>query len=476
MSSVIPVILSGGSGTRLWPKSREAYPKQLHTLYGEHTMIQHTALRMGEFKSLIAVCNESQRFMVADQLSDVCPNQPDIILEPMARNTAPAIAAAARHALSLDEDPILVILPADHLIKDVPAFQSALALAVDKAKQNHVVAFGVVPTHPETGYGYVRSEALADASGAAIKAGAPILEFVEKPNLEKAQKYLAEGNYTWNSGMFVCRAALLLEELKALGANWLVNSNLAIEKAQRDLDFIRLQAQAFGECENISIDYALMEKTQRAWVVPLSAGWSDVGSWDSLWAASDKDAEGNAVVGDAFVEGCTNSLIHSQDRLVAAIGLNDVAIVDSDDAVLVINKSNSQLVKSAVNWLKSTQRKEFVHHRKQYRPWGQQSDLYEDENYQVKHLEIKPGEGISLQMHFHRTEHWVVVKGTAQVECGDVKKLVAENQSVYVPKGEKHRLSNPGKIPLHIIEVRSGGYLAEDDIVRLEDNYGRENK
>lgn len=464
MENVVPVILSGGSGSRLWPKSRKAYPKQLHRLYGDATMLQHTVKRVEHLGCPIVVCNNDQRFMVADQLQEKCSEESDIVLEPVGRNTAPAIAVAAMQAIAkAGDDAIIVILAADHLIKDLPNFKQTLDTAIAKALAGKLVTFGVVPTHPETGYGYIKaSEPLANNPE-----GATVAKFVEKPNLETAEQYLAEGSYTWNSGMFVFPAKALLQELAQLNPKLVEHAQLALEKSEQDLDFIRLNEQAFAECQDISIDHALMEHTDKAWVVPLNAGWSDLGSWQSLWESSEKDEAGNVVLGDAYIRGCNNSLVHSDGRLVAAIGLDDVVIIDSDDALLVVNKNKTQDVKHVVDWLKANNRSESQHHREVHRPWGSYDSIDSGERYDVKSLKVKPGASLSLQMHHHRAEHWVVVRGTARVERGDESFLVTENESVYIPLGEPHRLTNPGKVPLYLIEVRSGEYLGEDDIVRL---------
>ncbi|SMF36955.1 mannose-1-phosphate guanylyltransferase [Alteromonadaceae bacterium Bs31] len=463
---VVPVILSGGSGTRLWPKSRKAYPKQLHTLYGEHTMLQHTVQRVAQYEPPIVVCNNDQRFMVADQLAQVCNGQAKIVLEPTARNTAPAIAVAAQLAVQHYSNPILVVLAADHLIEDLDAFHAAMERAISAAQESKLVAFGVVPNKPETGYGYIQAESASEQ-------GSGIIRFVEKPDLETAKSYLQAGNYTWNSGMFVFSAKQLLVELENCGATWLKQSQTALDNAQADLDFIRLSEAEFSQCENISIDYALMEKTDKAWMVPLNAGWSDLGSWESLWDASEKDEQGNVIYGDAFVKNCKNNLIHSQDRLVAAIGLENIAIIESDDALLVVSRKQTQDVKYAVDWLKAEGRSEFLHHRQVHRPWGSYDSIDTGERYQVKRIEVKPGATLSLQLHYHRAEHWIVVQGTALVQKGEQETLLGENESIYIPIGEKHRLTNPGKVPLHLIEVQSGSYLGEDDIVRFQDTYGR---
>jgi len=464
---IVPVILSGGSGTRLWPKSRKAYPKQLHKLYGDITMLQHTVNRVKQFETPIVVCNEEQRFMVADQLSSVCNKKPDILLEPIARNTAPAIAAAAIFAQKKYENPVLVVLAADHLIKDVQAFHASLNHAINAAIDNNMVAFGVVPTKPETGYGYIQSQ------GNTGEQGAPIAQFVEKPSLGTAEQYMAAGNYTWNSGMFVYRAEAFINVLKETGANWLSYCINSVEQANTDLDFVRLAKEPFEQCANISVDYAVMEKTNKAWVVPLNAGWSDLGSWESLWEVSEKDENNNVIVGDAFVENCTGSLIHSQEKLVAAIGVDNIAIIESDDALLVIDRTKTQAVKLVVDWLKQQNRSEFQHHRQVHRPWGAYDSISNGERYQVKRIEVKPGASLSLQLHHHRAEHWIVVEGTALVTRAEDEILLTENQSVYIPLGEKHRLHNPGKVTLQLIEVQSGSYLGEDDIVRFDDVFGR---
>ncbi|MFL0809489.1 MAG: mannose-1-phosphate guanylyltransferase/mannose-6-phosphate isomerase [Agarilytica sp.] len=465
-STVVPVILSGGSGSRLWPKSRKAFPKQLHKLYGDHTMLQHTYNRVSHLEAPIVVCNAAQRFMVADQLSEVCWIDPHIILEPVGRNTAPAIAVAALQALKQSEKAILVVLPADHQIKDKNAFQFALDEAVEKASEGKLVAFGIVPTQPETGYGYINADAKTD-SGAAINS------FVEKPNKETAEQYLESGEYFWNSGMFVFSAKTFLEELEKDEPEMIAHCKASLESAQTDLDFIRLSQEAFEQNKDISIDYAVMEKTDAAWCVPLDCGWSDLGSWQSLWESSEKDAKGNATEGDVFAINCENTLLHSDKKLITGIGLKDIAVIDSDDATLVVNLNQTQDVKKVVDWLKENNRSEFELHREVHRPWGSYDSIDEGERYQVKRIEVKPGSSLSLQMHHHRAEHWVVVTGTALVQRGDEELILSENQSVYIPLGEKHRLTNPGKVPLQLVEVQSGSYLGEDDIVRFEDNFGR---
>ncbi len=465
-SKVIPVILSGGSGSRLWPKSRKAFPKQLHTLYGNCSMLQHTYKRVNQFGSPVVVCNDEQRFMVADQLLDAGEKNASIILEPVGRNTAPAIAVAAQKAIEQNPEAIIVVLPADHLIKDQKAFHAALDIAVQKAEEGKLVAFGIVPAHPETGYGYIKA-ANADAAGAAIE------QFVEKPNAETAEKYLASGDYFWNSGMFVFKAQSYIDELKKFEPDMIESCFNALKGAQKDLDFIRLQKETFSTSKDISVDYAVMEKTDKAWCIPLSCGWSDLGSWQSLWESSEKDENNNAVFGDVIALDCENSLFHSERKLIAGVGLNNIAVVDTDDALLVINLDESQKVKNIVDVIKSSNRSEFNFHREVHRPWGSYDSIDNGERFQVKRIEVKPGASLSLQMHHHRAEHWIVVTGTALVQRGEEEIMLAENQSIYIPLGEKHRLTNPGKVPLQLIEVQSGSYLGEDDIVRFEDKFGR---
>ncbi len=465
-SQVIPVILSGGSGSRLWPKSRQAYPKQLHTLYGEHTMLQHTYNRVAQYGAPTVVCNDAQRFMVADQLSDVCEAPAQIILEPMGRNTAPAIAVAALQALAQTEDAIIVVLPADHQITHQHAFAQALETAIQAASEGKLVAFGVVPTHAETGYGYINASG-ADARGANIE------RFVEKPDQVTAQTYVDRGDYYWNSGMFVFSARAFLDELTAHEPEMVDACKKALDSGVKDLDFIRLDAEAFGNNKDISVDYAVMERTNKAWCVPLDCGWSDLGSWQSLWENSEKDTQGNVKQGDVFALDCENTLLSSEKRLIAAVGVKDLVAIDTDDALLLVNREQTQDVKKIVEWLKAEGRSEYTFHREVHRPWGCYDSIDNGDRYQVKRIEVKPGASLSLQMHHHRAEHWIVVTGTALVQRGEEEVLLSENQSIYIPLGEKHRLTNPGKVPLQLIEVQSGSYLGEDDIVRFEDKFGR---
>lgn len=466
MSPILPVILSGGSGTRLWPLSREAYPKQFLPLAGEHTMLQSTWLRVAEVAAQppIVVANETHRFVAAEQLQQVGTTPSAILLEPAGRNTAPAIAAAALEARREGADPLLLVLPSDHLILDIEQFHQAIHAAAAIATQGKLVTFGIQPTAPETGYGYIK--AIAGEGPRAIE------RFVEKPDLATAQTYVASGEYYWNSGMFLFRASRYLEELERLQPKILAACRTSWEKARRDSDFIRLDAEAFTASPSDSIDYAVMEKTADAAVVPLDAGWSDVGSWTALRDVSEQDADGNAHRGDVIAIDCHDTFAYG-DRLIAMVGLDNVVVVETDDAVLVGRSDRMQEVKDVVARLKAAGRSEATWHRKVYRPWGAYDSIDNGERFQVKRITVKPGGTLSLQMHHHRAEHWIVVSGTAEVTRGDEVLLLTENQSTYIPLGVTHRLRNPGRLPLELIEVQSGSYLGEDDIVRFEDTYGR---
>ena len=469
-----PVILSGGAGTRLWPLSRELYPKQLLALTGERTMLQQTALRLDGLAASppIVVCNEAHRFLVAEQLRQLGIEPRATVLEPFGRNTAPAIALAAHAAIragaadSNAGDPILLVLPADHVIRDVPAFQKAVRLALTAAQKGRLVTFGIVPTAPETGYGYIQH---GQPDGELRK----IARFFEKPSLERAQEFVNSGEYYWNSGMFMFSAKRYLEELERYAPQMAKVCRAVSEQAQSDLDFTRIDAKAFAACPSDSIDYAVMEKTSDAVVVPLAAGWSDVGSWAALHEACDSDARNNVTRGDVITEDSDGCYLYSESRLVAVVGLKDHVVVETKDAVLVAPKDRVQDVKKLVSRLKEQGRYEHSLHREVFRPWGSYDSIENGARYQVKRLSVKPGATLSLQLHHHRAEHWVVVAGTARITRGEDVFLLEENQSTYIPIGVKHRIENPGKIPLHIIEVQSGTYLGEDDIVRLEDKYGR---
>jgi mannose-1-phosphate guanylyltransferase/mannose-6-phosphate isomerase len=466
MLPILPVILSGGSGTRLWPLSREAYPKQFLPLVGDVTMLQATWKRVAAIagKAPIVVANHEHRFMAAEQLRECNVTPQALILEPIGRNTAPAIAIAALQALASGEDALLLVLPSDHVVRDDSAFHAAVGKAAVAADAGKLVTFGIVPTAPETGYGYIKAQA-----GAGVHA---VDRFVEKPDLATAEQYVASGEYYWNSGMFLFRASRYLQELEALQPAILDACRTALDKASRDSDFIRLDADAFAASPNDSIDYAVMEKTADAAVVPLDAGWNDVGSWSALWEVSDKDADGNACHGDVIALDCRNSYAYGT-RLIAMVGLEDVVVVETDDAVFVGHKDRVQDVKEIVGQIKRDGRSEAAAHRKVYRPWGAYDSIDNGARFQVKRITVKPGATLSLQMHHHRAEHWIVVSGTAEVTRGEDVILLTENQSTYIPLGVTHRLKNPGKLPLELIEVQSGSYLGEDDIVRFEDSYGR---
>ncbi len=476
---LIPVILSGGAGTRLWPLSRELYPKQFLPLVGERTMIQDTALRsigLPDITAPIVVCNEAHRFLVAEQLRQVGVEPRSIMLEPAGRNTAPAVAIAALAALSggtgeqkVQGGPLLLVLPADHVLTDIAAFRRAVAAATAAAREGFFVTFGIVPTRPETGYGYIRR-------GAGQGAVPPVAEFVEKPDAARAQAFVESGNYFWNSGMFLLPAQGYLDELGRLDSAMLAACRKAFDGAQHDLDFVRLDRAAFEACRSDSIDYVLMEKTDRAAVVPLDAGWSDIGSWASLQDVLPADASGNVTRGDVIVESARNCLLYSTERLVAAVGLEGHVVIETKDAVMVAPKSHVQDVKRLVERMKQAGRSEPGLHREVFRPWGSYDSVDAGPRFQVKRLTVKPGAILSLQKHQHRAEHWVVVKGTARITRDDDVFLLNENESTYIPIGAVHRIENPGTEPLQIIEVQSGGYLGEDDIIRLDDNYGRKGR
>lgn len=478
MSKLIPVVLSGGSGTRLWPLSREKYPKQLLPLVGDQTMLQETVARLDGIAGLgepILVCNEEHRFAVAEQLR-LLGKQGQILLEPCGRNTAPALALAALWARRAGEDPVLVVMPADHVILDGATFRDAVRRAVTLAEQGLAVTFGITPDCPETGYGYIQQgePSVLDEHAFALR------RFVEKPDRNTAEAYLAAGDYLWNSGIFVMQASTWLAALAACRSDILDACTKALAAVNQDGDFVRVVREAFEQCLSDSIDYAVMEKLSaggnglpQAVVIPLSAGWSDVGAWDALWKVLAKCDAGNATRGDVLLEGCANTLAVSESRLVACVGLSDVVVVETDDAVLVAHHSATQDVKKIVDRLKAEKRTVAQWHRKVHRPWGWYDGVDCGQRFQVKRICVKPGAALSLQMHHHRAEHWIVVTGTARVTKDEEVFLVTENQSTYIPLGVRHRLENPGIVPLEMIEVQSGGYLGEDDIVRFEDTYGR---
>jgi mannose-1-phosphate guanylyltransferase/mannose-6-phosphate isomerase len=474
-----PVILSGGAGTRLWPLSRELYPKQLLALTGERTMLQQTALRLEGLSGTppVIVCNEAHRFLVAEQLRQINVEPRAMVLEPFGRNTAPAIALAAQAALKgsagvPDADPILLVLPADHVIRDVPAFQAAVRVALPAAEQGKLVTFGVVPNAPETGYGYIQRSDTGQRGD--IGGVHRIARFVEKPPADKAAQFVKSGEYYWNSGMFMFRARRYLQELERFAPEIAKVCTGAFGSSKTDLDFTRIDGKAFEACPSDSIDYAVMEKTADAVVVPLDAGWSDVGSWAALHGACEADGHGNVARGDVISEDSGGCYLYSESRLVAVVGLQDHVVIETKDAVLVAPKERVQDVKKLVFRLKEQGRYEHSLHREVFRPWGSYDSIENGPRFQVKRLKVKPGATLSLQMHHHRAEHWIVVSGTARITRGDEVFLLEENQSTYIPIGVRHRIENPGKIPVHIIEVQSGSYLGEDDIVRFEDRYGRQ--
>ena len=466
---VIPVILCGGAGTRLWPLSRELYPKQLLALVNDYSLLQNTVTRCAGHPDVTApmlVCNEEHRFLVAEQLREIEVEASRIILEPEGRNTAPAVALAAHEAMKADDDAILVVLPSDHVIHKTTLFLEALTTAIDLAKDDALVTFGVVPDKPETGYGYIKK---GMATGAAFK----VDKFVEKPDVATASEFLQSGLYCWNSGMFVFKASAYLKELAAQTPKIAKAMAKATAEVSTDLDFTRVNAEAFKSSPSDSIDYAVMEHTADALVVPLDAGWSDIGSWDALWQISEKDEHNNTLVGDAVVHGVEGSLVWSESRLVSVVGLKDVIVVETADAVMVASQDQAQDVKSIVNHLKGSGRIERTFHKKVYRPWGYYEGLDAGPAFQVKRLGVNPGASLSLQLHHHRAEHWVVVSGIATVTVGEKTFDLNPNESCYIPLETRHRLQNLTEEPLEIIEVQSGSYLGEDDIVRFEDNYGR---
>ena len=472
--NVIPVVMAGGSGTRLWPLSRGLFPKQFLTLQGQFTMLQNTILRIDELDCGIplVISNEAHRFVVAEQLRQLNKLAGNIILEPVGRNTAPAIALAALQALSQAEatdNPLLLVLAADHVIQDEAAFCQSVQAALPLAQQGKLVTFGIVPTAPETGYGYIRRGA-----SIAETAGYQVAQFVEKPDLTTATHYLESGEFYWNSGMFLFSAKRYLAELEKFRPDILTACQQAMNVSSQDLDFVRVDPQIFATCPDDSIDYAVMEKTTDAVMVPMDAGWSDVGSWSSLWEISEKTPEGNVTHGDVIQVNSRNNYVFAESSLVTTVGVDDLVIVQTKDALLVSKRDQVQQVKQVVEQIKASGRLEHHQHREIYRPWGKYDSIDAGARYQVKRLSIKPGEQLSLQKHHHRAEHWIVVQGTAEVTCGDETLLLSENESFYIPLGMKHSLANPGKIMLEVVEVRSGSYLEDDDIERFWDKYGRQ--
>lgn len=466
---LLPVIMAGGSGTRLWPVSRQFYPKQFCALTGERTMLQETVQRLDGLDCAppMVICNEEHRFLAAEQLRLIGSEDATIILEPDGRNTAPAIALAALRATQQGDDPLLLVLAADHLIADGTSFIESVRKACGLAEKGMLVTFGVVADRPETGYGYIERGAEIEACGYAVS------RFEEKPDAATARHYLDTGNYYWNSGMFLFRASAYLDELQRHAPEVLEACRRATATVRADLDFHRVDEAAFRRSPKISVDYAVMEHTDKAVVVPLDAGWSDIGSWAALSESKQRDADGNALKGDVIAFSTTDTFVEAGRRLVAVLGVKDLVVIETADAVLVAHKNNTQDVKKVVEVLKTRNRGEHLNHRRVYRPWGDYDSVDASERDQVKRITVKPGAKLSVQKHYHRAEHWVVVRGAAKVQKGDETLILSENQSTYIPVGEIHSLENPGKIPLQLIEVQSGSYLGEDDIVRFEDKYGR---
>jgi len=484
---LLPVILSGGSGSRLWPLSREHYPKQLLPLINDATLLQQTVARPDGVAALasdielvdpVIVCNVEHRFLIAEQLRQVGKRPGAIVLEPVGRNTAPALTLAALVAVARHDDPVLLVMAADHAIQKLDVFHRAVVSGARLAQQGFLVTFGIVPSQPETGYGYIRrGAAVKDTPAYSIQA------FVEKPNKTTAESYLASGEYFWNSGMFMMRASVWLAAIQQFQPKIYASCEQAYRQGRADMDFFRLDEAAFAQCPSDSIDYAVMEKLTAASapnpkitgtaVIPLDAGWSDIGAWSSLWEVKPRDPQGNVISGDVFAQECANSYLASHSRLLACVGVDNLIVVETSDAVLVANKDNAQDVKKIVDWLKAQGRPESQTHQRVYRPWGSYESVVDGARFQVKRIVVNPEAALSLQMHHHRAEHWIVVTGTARVTRGDEVFLLSENQSTYIPLGTTHRLENPGKVPLEMIEVQSGSYLGEDDIVRFSDQYGR---
>ena len=469
---LLPVIMAGGTGSRLWPMSRELYPKQLLRLYGQRSMLQETVLRLDDVdaREPVVICNQEHRFLVAEQLRQINKLSHNIILEPVGRNTAPAIALAALSAIENGDDPILLVLAADHIINNKLAFHQAIKSAFKFALQGRLVTFGIVPTGPETGYGYIhrgQEETLDEQIAYQVS------RFVEKPNKETAESYIASGEYYWNSGMFMFRAKKYLEELEKFRPDILDACKAAIQGCKESDEFIKVDRDLFIACPDESVDYAVMEKTTDAVVVGFDADWSDVGSWSALWEVSPKDDKGNVLTGDTFLHNANNCYINTDEKLIAAIGVDDLVIINTKDAVLVVNKDQVQDVKKVVEYLKANHRSEYKRHREIYRPWGRCDVVVQTERFNVNRITVKPGAAFSMQMHHHRTEHWVILSGTGEVTIKDQKFLLTENQSTFIPIGAQHRLENPGKIPLELLEIQSGSYLGDDDIIRIKDQYGR---
>ncbi len=479
IQKIIPVILAGGTGSRLWPLSRKSFPKQFLNLLenDEYTMLQRTYKRIENLEEIskpIVICNEEHRFIVSNQMKEINIEPLDILLEPEGRNTTAAVTIAALKALDIFKnkniEPILLILPSDHQIKDVKSFELTIKNSIELALQDNLVTFGVLPTYPATGYGYIKSEKVLDHNAFN---GIRLNQFVEKPDKKTAKLFLKDKKYSWNSGMFFFKATTILDEIKNFAPEVLIYCEKCLDKSKVDLDFLRLEEKSFKQCENISIDISIFEKTKKAFVMPLNCGWNDIGNWESLWEMSKKDLNGNYFDGKILAEGVQNSMLKSKDKLVVGIDLENIIVVETKDAVLIANKNSSEKVKNIVTLLSNKGFDEANNHKKVYRPWGVFTSIEKGENWQIKKIEVNPGASLSLQMHFKRSEHWVVVNGTAKIEIDDTEKIIGANESVYIPLGAKHRLSNPTKLPLTLIEIQSGSYLGEDDIVRFKDIYNR---
>ncbi|MBP2291428.1 mannose-1-phosphate guanylyltransferase/mannose-6-phosphate isomerase [Azospirillum rugosum] len=469
---IIPILLSGGAGVRLWPMSRELYPKQFLTLCSDKSLLQETALRVADrerFAAPIVVCNHEHRFIIAEQMRQIAVQPDAVILEPHARNTAAACAVGALRALAVSPDALILVLPADHIIRNLPAFAQAVGRAAEAASAGYLATFGIAPTGPETGYGYIRR-------GSPLRSQPDVhhvVSFTEKPERAVAERYLAEGSYSWNSGMLLLPASTLIDELARYAPTVLDAARASLERGRTDLDFFRLDADAFAQAPSISIDHAVMEQTDKAVEVPCDIDWADVGNWASLWQVGTKDGNGNVTRGDVITSDASDCYIRSEGPLTAVLGLDNVVVVNTGDAVLVAARDRAQNIKEVVDHLHRAGRTEPTTHRLVHRPWGSFQSIHAGNRFQVKCLIVNPGARLSLQKHYHRAEHWIVVQGTALVRRDDEERIVYENESVYLPMGAVHRLENPGKMPLHLIEVQSGSYLGEDDIVRMEDTYGR---
>ncbi len=473
-NSIIPVILCGGKGTMLWPISRESFPKQFWALNTDNkqTLLQQTQQRVQGIKGIadpLLICNEEHRFIVAEQMREISVKPQAIFLEPIGRNTAPAVTIAALKAIELGKDPLLLVLSADHMITNNQNFLRAIHSGINTAESGRLVTFGINPSAPETGYGYIE----ANDNPEDPMQPSPIKRFIEKPNKETAKKFLKTGRFSWNSGIFLFKASTILQELERFSPEITYKCKKALDNNSNDLDFIRLDKKAFTECPNLSIDVTVMEKTNLGSVIQLNTQWSDIGSWKALWQNAEKDQNGNVLQGKVITQSTFNSYLRSEKRLLVGLGIKDLVVVETDDAVLVSNINQSQNIKSIVEKLNNDNKKEAKIHSKVYRPWGYYTSIIQKKRWQVKRIEVKPGASLSLQMHQHRSEHWVVVKGTALVERDSEKQFLEENESTYIPLGCKHRLTNPGTTPLELIEIQSGSYVSEDDIIRLDDNYGR---